>query len=114
DWRALAFLLAATVASGLISGLLPAFRSAHADAALALRAAARNATGGPALRRTRDLLAAAEIAIAMVLLAGAGLMVKGFAGLVQKEQGMAPRSVLTMRLNLSPARYAKAGDVRAF
>ncbi|HYV97807.1 MAG TPA: ABC transporter permease [Gemmatimonadaceae bacterium] len=97
DARVLVFTAATAIAVGLIFGILPALQSSTADASDALREGAR-ATGAVHTRRLRSALVLAECAIAMVLLAGAGLLMKSLDRLRAVDPGFAPRGVLTVRL----------------
>ncbi len=78
DGRALLFTLAAALASGILAGLAPAWQSSHPNLTDALREGGRGASAGKAGQRLRNILVAGEIALAAVLLVGAGLMVRGF------------------------------------
>jgi predicted permease len=70
-----------------------------------MKQAARGATGGAAARRFRSFLIVAEVALAMTLLVGAGLMIRSFARLMAVETGFDPTGVITMRLSLPPSKY---------
>lgn len=97
--------------TGLLFGLLPALRSAGGNPA-------RDLHGGPgeAARRSSSgsLLVVAEIALAFVLLVGAGLLLRSFLQLVRVELGYEPDRVLTATLRLDPARYGAPGRTGAF
>jgi putative ABC transport system permease protein len=98
--------LAATalIAAGtaLLFGLLPALRATRSNLTVSLRETAAGIA--PARRRARDLLVAGEMALALLLLAGAGLLVKSFAKLVRVDPGFRPDHVLTFDLSLD-AKY---------
>jgi predicted permease len=101
DWTALAFALAAVVVAGVLSGMAPAFRQSRASHADALRqGGASNDTGFNLLRRHRaqGLLVVAEIAMAMVLLVGAGLLMRSFVKLSSVDPGFDAANVLTFNI----------------
>jgi putative ABC transport system permease protein len=121
DGRVLAFALAASLATAAIFGLGPALRGAALSGAGSagsagdgLRAAGRGVSAGPRIARARDLLAVSQIALALVLLAGSGLLAKSFLALRAAPSGFAPAGVLTLRLSLPATRYPGAGDRPAF
>jgi putative ABC transport system permease protein len=105
DLRVLAFALVAVVATTLFFGLAPALQSVRPNAAETLKAAGRGALQGPHSRRFRSALVVSEIALAMVLLIGAGLMMRTLAGLSRLNLGFNPMNVLTLRVPLSGERY---------
>ncbi len=108
----LTFVVAAV--AGIIFGLAPALRASQVDLQGVLRASAgfggERAGGG----RLRKLLVVTQVSAAVVLIAGAGLMVKGFAGLLQANPGFDPAGVLTMQLALNGPRYDSVESRRAF
>jgi len=99
--HALVFTLVAALASGIVTGLAPAWRGS--------RARLVGGPAGPGRHRLRSLLVAAEVALAVTLLVGAGLMVRGFQSLVSGTNALDPATLLTMRLSFSgdhdPATY---------
>jgi putative ABC transport system permease protein len=98
DWRVLAFTAFLTVGSGLLFGLAPALRLS--------RAGLREQIARPAARRwTRHFQTVAEIAIAFVLLAGAGLLIRSFAAIRAVDLGFRTENVLSANLALPPARH---------
>jgi putative ABC transport system permease protein len=112
DARVLWFTLAVSVLTGLIFGLAPAWQRAGFDLNAALKAGAR-ATGGTG-QRLRKGLVVAEVALAMLLLIGAGLMLKSFVRLQQVAPGFDAQGGLTMEINLPPTKYAKPEQRAAF
>jgi putative ABC transport system permease protein len=100
----LAGTLALTGFTGLVSGLAPGFTASRIGANEALKDSARG-SAGPAARRLRAALIVAEIALALVLLAGAGLLGRSFAGLVRKNPGLDASRVLTLTVSLPEKRY---------
>ncbi|MGH9840034.1 MAG: ABC transporter permease [Blastocatellia bacterium] len=112
DGTVLGFTLAVSMLTGLIFGLAPAWQHARLNLNTALKDGARMA-GGSA-RRLRQLLVVAEIAFALLLLIGAGLMLKSFVRLQQVAPGFDPQRALTMEVNLAPAKYARGEQRTAF
>jgi predicted permease len=105
DWRVLLFTLLASVSTGILFGLAPAWQSAKTDVHETLKESARGATGGWRQRRLRHLLIVAEIALSLVLLAGAGLLLRSFTHLQSVSAGFTPQQVLTARLSPAGAAY---------
>ena len=105
DWRVLLFTLLASVSTGTLFGLAPAWQSAKTDVHETLKKSARGATGGWRQRRLRHLLIVAEIALSLVLLAGAGLLLRSFTHLQSVSAGFTPQQVLTARLSPAGAAY---------
>jgi putative ABC transport system permease protein len=112
DLRAFLFTLFAAMVAGLLSGVIPALRSSKVNLRNSLETGgARVASGGHRLRRAFVLC---EVILAVVLLIGAGLMVKGFYLLANRQTGMNPQTLLTFHVNLSASRYATPEQQRAF
>jgi putative ABC transport system permease protein len=105
DGRALLFTLGVAVLSGVISGLAPALQSSRPNLNETLREGDRGSSAGRARLTLRNGLVAIETALAMVLLVGAGLMVKGFTNLLEADRFMRPETLLTMRVNLPESAY---------
>jgi putative ABC transport system permease protein len=103
DLTVLAFSLGVTAATGLILGLVPGLRASKPDLQESLKEGGRS-SGGPASRRARGLLVAAEVALTLVLLAGAGLLVNSFVRLNNADLGFNPRNLLTLSVGASPAK----------
>jgi putative ABC transport system permease protein len=112
DLRVLAFALGAVIATTFFFGLAPALQSARPNVTETLKETGRSGLQSPRSRRFRSALVVSEIALAMVLLIGAGLMVRTLMGLSRVNLGFNPESVLTLRVPLSGERY-KAPQVRA-
>jgi len=112
DVRVLAFALVAVITTTFFFGLAPALQSARPNVTETLKEAGRSALQSPRSRRFRSALVVSEIALAMVLLIGAGLMVRTLAGLSRVNLGFNPMNVLTLRVPLSGERY-KEPQVRA-
>ena len=113
DWRVLGFTLALALATGIAFGLAAAFFAFRADAAAVLRDGARQ-TGSVRRRRVRSAFAAAEAALAVVLLTGAGLLITSFFKLRGEDSGFEPDGVLAVRFGRVPPEYAATARVRLF
>ena len=94
--RVIAFTLVVSVGTGLIFGIAPALRASRTKLAGTLRESGRGTTGGARQNRLRDVLVASEFALALVLLAGAGLAIRTFVALRDIDPGFDPRGVVTM------------------
>ena len=112
DTRALAFTILLAVVSGVISGLLPALVASRTALNESLKEGGRTATGGRA--RLRSAFVVAEVSLSLVLIAGAGMMVKGFRAVAMVEKRMDPQSILRMRVSLPASRYGEERDRAAF
>ena len=112
DWQTLAVAAAMSAIAGLVAGVAPALRGATQHPAW-LREGSRT-SDDPARRRLRMALVAIETALALVLLAGAGLMVNSFLRLVRVNAGFSTEHVLAVSVELPPARYAAPLQQRAF
>jgi putative ABC transport system permease protein len=108
----LLFAVGVTFCATFLFGLWPAWQASRTDAALALRVSDRAASSGR--QPLRAALIVAEVALAVVLLAGAGLLLRSFAQLIRTDPGFRTERVLSMRLNLPPARYDKPGATARF
>jgi predicted permease len=114
DLPALGFALAISLITGLAFGLVPAL---HATASMhggALTEGGRGASAGRRRQRVRRTLVVSEVALALVLVAGAGLLIRSFSRLRGVDAGFDPDRVLTMRLALPPAKYATSDAIRGF
>lgn len=93
-----------TLATGLVAGLVPGLTAGRVDANDALKESARG-SAGPSARRLRSGLVVGEIALALVLLAGTGLLARSFLGLMRTDPGIEPGRVLSLTVSLPAARY---------
>ena len=105
DSRVLLFALAVSASTGIIFGIAPALIAARTDTAAALNEGGRSKTASAAGHRIRKILVTTEVAFALVLLVGAGLLIKGFSRLRSVNPGFNPSGVLTMFLQLPATRY---------
>ncbi|HLX46382.1 MAG TPA: ABC transporter permease [Bryobacteraceae bacterium] len=113
DTSVLAYALAVTLASGIVTGLVPAFVALRTEFNSALKEEARS-TGSRGQQRVRGILVIAEIAAAMMLLVGSSLLIRTFLRLASAELGFVPNGVLTFKISPSPRRYPDAGKRLAF
>jgi predicted permease len=113
DLRLLAFTLFVSLATGVAFSLLPAVQAARASMRDALQQGARSAVGG-AGRLTRDALVVLQVAAALVLLAGAGLMLRTMANLRAIDLGFRPDHLLTLRTSLPALKYKDIEQRKAF
>ncbi len=105
DWRALAFTLGASVMTGLIFALAPALQSARVDVNHALKEGGGKGAIGSERGYVRSALVVAEVALALTLLAGAGLLIRSFANLRQVDPGFDPGNVLTFEVAPNGKQY---------
>jgi putative ABC transport system permease protein len=101
DGTALAFTLLVSVLTGILFGLAPAFQFSHPDLNDTLKEGSPGTSAHSSTRRTRNILVIAEVALSLVLLAGAGLMLQSFARMLSAERGFNPEHLLTAELDFS-------------
>jgi putative ABC transport system permease protein len=114
DLRTLAFMLGAAVLAGILAGLAPAWQCSSPNLTESLRDGGRGSSSGRARRRLRGVLVGAEIALAVVLLVGASLMVRGFQALVNGAANLEPASLLSLRLALTDTKYHENSQMLGF
>jgi predicted permease len=114
DWRVLTFTLAVTGLTAIIFGLVPALQAARVDLNETLKEGGRGPRAGPARSRLRGALVVSEVAVSLVLLVGAGLLVKSFLRLTVVNPGFDPRQVLTATLSISKTKYREPEQQHAF
>lgn len=105
DLRVLGFTFALSLLTGIIFGLLPAWTAARGGVSESLKEGGRSATAGGARQRLRGAFVVVELAVALVLLMGAGLLIKTFWNLRSVEPGFTADHLVTMRIELPEARY---------
>jgi predicted permease len=100
DWTVLAFALLVSLLAGLGFGLVPALQSSKAEIAVAIREGARGSGTSAKTNRLHGLLIASESALAVVLMVGAGLLLRTFWGLLQEKPGFNPSRIVAASLQL--------------
>lgn len=113
DLGILAFSFGLSVLTGIVFGIVPALQSSRLDLNEVLKEGGRTASVGTG-QRLRSALVVSEIALAVVLLVGAGLMMKSLLRLLQTNVGFNTENLLTMTILLSPAKYTEANQVSSF
>jgi putative ABC transport system permease protein len=111
DFRIFLFTFGVAALAGLISGLLPALQVSRTGLYEDLKEGAGRSTSGRGGRRLRQLLVIAEVALSLVVLIGAGLLVRSFVGLRHADLGFTPSGLLTLQITLPDARYPEAPEV---
>ena len=114
DTTVVLFTLVLSVVTTLLFGLAPALRTLRVNLVESLREGSQQATLGGRRQRLRGVLVAAEVALAVILVIGAGLMIRSLAALGQIDLGFNPDRVLTMRLAVPAATYDTADEVVGF
>jgi putative ABC transport system permease protein len=111
DGTVLAFTVVIAVLTGILFGLGPAMHSVRIDLNEMLKAASRSLSSGG---RLRGVMVVSEVALAVVLLIGAGLLIRSFLRLESVDPGFRPQKLLTMKIGLAPAHYSKPVQRLAF
>ncbi|MBV9772851.1 MAG: ABC transporter permease [Gemmatimonadetes bacterium] len=114
DRHALAYTALASLVTGLLFGLVPALQASRPDLSAVIKEGERGSTGGTRSGRLRTALVVGEVALALVLVTGTGLMVRSFLHQTEANPGFRPERTLTFWLALPSARYADAGKILAF
>jgi putative ABC transport system permease protein len=114
DGATLAITLALSGLTGILFGLIPAFRSTDIDLTGALREGTGGSGEGRRRTRLRGTLVVLEVALSLVLMIGAGLLLKSYRALTRTDLGFDPKRVLTFRITLPEAKYPSAEQRRVF
>lgn len=114
DAPVLIFTMLASLATGIIFGLVPAWQASHVDLNSALKSGSRTGSGAEGKGRVRNALIMAEVALALVLLIAAGLLIQSFARLGKVQMGVRTERLLTARVALSDVGYPKNENITAF
>jgi predicted permease len=114
DARVLVFTIGVSMLTGIVFGLVPAFQASKPDLNETLKEGGRGSTGGARGRMIRSVLVVAEVAFALVLLTGAGLMIRSFLLLQEVKPGFNPDHLLTLRLRLPQTKYSDAAQLTPF
>jgi putative ABC transport system permease protein len=114
DGRVLGFALLVSVLAGLLFGLVPALQASKSNLIETLKDGGKSASGQARGHRIRSTLVVIQVALAFVLLMGAGLLIKSFSNLQQVNVGFNREHLLTMQVSLPPAQYPRDVDVSGF
>ena len=114
DLSTLAFTAVIAAGTGAVFALIPAIQGSRGVSAESLKGGARGSTTGGSRLRLRRALVTAEVALSLLLLVGAGLLIKSFMRLQQVDGGFDPQGVLTMQVALPQARYSTPEQIRSF
>ncbi len=114
DWKVAAFTMGTALLTGLLFGTFPALQASRADLSSHLKESSGRSGTGLKHNRVRSVLVVSEVALALVLLVGAALLIRTFAGLQSAKSGIEPRGVLTLQTSLASGNYATTAKVDAF
>src|SRR5438477_1604048 len=114
DWRVFSFSLALGLGSAVLFGLFPALQASRPQLVEAIKEGGRSGLGGGRGQRVRNGLVVAEVALALVLLVGAGLMLRSFLKLQATNLGMDPSNTLAFRVGLPPTQFKQEDAGRFF
>jgi putative ABC transport system permease protein len=114
DANVLCFTLLISIVTGCLFGLAPALQASRLNLNESLKEEARNSTAGLRRNRVRALLVVSEVALSLVLLLGAGLMIRSFTRLLTVDAGFNPKNVLTLNLSLPTSKYPERSQQAAF
>ena len=114
DLRVFLFTLLVAVVTGVLAGIAPVWHFSRPNVNDTLKEGARGGTATAGRKRFRTLLVTSEIALSLVLLVGAGLMVKGFRALITHDMGFDRSHVLTFHTVLSEAKYHDKDRIRGY
>ena len=111
DWRVLAFAIALTAVVGLLIGLIPVFHILRTNLAAVIQSSSRSASSSRGVRALSSVLVVAQVAVALMLLTGAGLLIHSFAQALKVDTGLEPTNVVTARIALT--REHRSSDAAA-
>ncbi len=115
DGRVITFTCLIALLTGVLFGLAPALRASRVDLNETLKEGGRSAgASGRGHHRLRELLVVSEVALSLVLLIGAGLLIRSYQRILSSHPGFDPHNVLALRLSLPAAKYAKPENITAF
>ena len=109
NWRVVELALGLSLATGILFGLAPAWYAARIDVSAMLKEGTRGSTSRSPLR---SVLVTGQVAIAVVLLAGSGLLIRSFAEILRVDAGFRPEGLMTMRLAPAPVKYRGHNDLQ--
>ena len=113
DVRVLGFAMVLSIATGIVFGLAPALSATKPDLSSAMKEGGRGSSGEGGRRRLRSALVIVEVALAFILLAGGGLLVRSFFEMMNVALGFDPTNVLTLRLPVANTRFATPAEIAA-
>jgi predicted permease len=113
DWRVFLFTLLVSLGTGVLFGLIPALRASRADVSSLVNESAAQSGMGFRHNRGRSALVVAEVSLALVLLAGAGLLIRTFVGVRTVDRGFSEENVLTLETSLANPRFDRTAQVDA-
>jgi putative ABC transport system permease protein len=108
----LAFALVSSMLAAVLFGTAPSFQVSSTSAKVSLQESSRSATAGRSRRRAQGFFVMAEFALALVLLMGAGLLIRSFAKLLATSPGFRPDHLLTLNIPIPPQAYSQAAQMR--
>ncbi len=114
DARVLLFCAGLALLTGVVFGLVPAIHAARTELGQMLKEAVRGSSSKRGAARTRSALVVTEMALAVVLLVGAGLLIRSFANLLRVNPGFRPEHVISFSVSLPSVKYPDDRDVRGF
>jgi predicted permease len=114
DWKVLLFTAAVALVAGVAFGLAPAWQGSHTDQHEALKEGGRSGTAGRARQRLRQILVSAEVAIALAMLAGTGLLLRSLVNVQKMSAGFSPAGVWSGAITLPDAQYNEKSEKQFF
>jgi putative ABC transport system permease protein len=114
DWRVLSFASGTTLLAGFLFGILPSYISAHSGISETLKEGGRGSSAGKRRRFARSAFVVAQMCLALVLLAGSGLLIRSFIRLVGVDPGFDASHLLTFKVSLPSSKYGKDPACLAF
>lgn len=114
DGQVLAFTVGLSLLTGILFGLMPALQLSKSDVQGVLRDEGRGSAGGRRRNLLRSLLVISQVALSLILLIGAGLLMRSFVGLQSVNVGFNPHNLLVMNIALPPSRYSTSAQVSGF
>jgi putative ABC transport system permease protein len=114
DWRVLAFTAGVSLLTGLVFGLVPALHASKTELTESLKEGGRSGSSGARRNVMRSALVVSELAVAVVLLIGAGLLIQSLWRLQRVESGLNPHNVLTFNVSLSDVEYSSEKQSQYF
>jgi putative ABC transport system permease protein len=111
DWRVLGFTIATSLCTGILFGLAPALRASRSDLATMMKQSSSRVSTNTSAARTRPVLVIVQVALAVLLVIGAGLMIRTFAALRQVAPGIDPHRILTLEMSLRGTRFQDTDTV---